>query len=67
MRFLGTFVKKGVANEKSFPYIARLAEGNYFGGHVRPVTRPFVLEKSITYFQLFDIVNIGKRDAGGVE
>jgi len=66
MHFLSIFIKKGVANKKSFPYIARLAEGN-LSGRQGLLGRPFVLEKSIAYFQLFDIVNIGKRDAGGVE
>jgi len=45
--FSACFAKKGVACEKSFPYIALLAEGNLCGRQGL-LGRPFVLEKSLT-------------------
>lgn len=49
MHFLCILDKKGVANKKTFPYIALLAE-TYFSGRQGLLGRPFVLEKSVTYF-----------------
>jgi len=59
------FLKKGVASENSFAYIALLG-----GGHTHRrggPNGPFILEDIVfKCFSLFDIVNIEKRDAGGV-
>ena len=65
MQKKGIFLKKGVAVAKSFAYIALLGDGHTHRG----AAQSGLLFWKILFFQcfsLFDIVNIEKRDAGGV-
>jgi len=52
---------------KTLPYRALLAAGTSARAILMGLLRrPFVLEASNENSRLFDIVNIGKRDVGGV-